>query len=166
MAVLFDGRQIGMLDLAGVTGEPTAGLGHSVSTTHVRRKAARSMGQGVSASIRRIADVLVSAQLLGVAETTRDLAVSYAKVRHQFGRPIGAFQAIKHHCANMAMAAEMLSSQLGMAAIAERDARDDAAFQVAALTRLAPRTALANARTCIRSTAASVSRRTRTHITI
>jgi alkylation response protein AidB-like acyl-CoA dehydrogenase len=70
-------------------------------------------------------------------------------MRQQFGRPIGAFQAIKHHCANMAITAEALSSLLEVAAIAARDGRDDAAFHIAALRLLAPKAALANARTCI-----------------
>jgi alkylation response protein AidB-like acyl-CoA dehydrogenase len=94
-------------------------------------------------------DLLVSAQLLGVATAARDLAVAYAKVRTQFGRPIGGFQAVKHHCANMAVAVEKLSALLDMAAIAVRDGCDDAAFQTAALARLVPRIALANARLCI-----------------
>ncbi len=96
-----------------------------------------------------IADLLVSAQLLGMAEAARDLSVDHAQTRHQFGKPIGAFQAIKHHCADMAVDAEMLSAQLDMAAIAVRDGRDDAAFQAAALRRLAPRVALFNTRTAI-----------------
>ena len=35
-----------------------------------------------------------------------ELSVEYAKVRHQFGQPIGAFQAVKHMCAEMLMAVE------------------------------------------------------------
>ncbi|MCB1133405.1 MAG: acyl-CoA dehydrogenase, partial [Verrucomicrobiae bacterium] len=84
-----------------------------------------------------------------IAEGARDLAVAYAGVRRQFGRQIGSFQAIKHHCANMAIGVEMVSAQLDMAAIAVRDGREDAAFQTAALARLAPRVALQNARLCI-----------------
>lgn len=38
------------------------------------------------------------------------MAASYAKVRHQFGRPIGMFQAVKHHCANMAVTAELATA--------------------------------------------------------
>lgn len=91
-------------------------------------------------------DLLVSAQLLGVATVARDVAVDYAKIREQFGRPIGSFQAIKHHCANMHIGVEMLSAQCDMAAIALRDGHEDAGFQIAALQRLAPRIALQNAR--------------------
>ena len=78
-----------------------------------------------------------------------DLAVDYAKTREQFGRPIGSFQAIKHHAADMAMGVEQVSALIDMAAIALRDGHDDARFQLAALARLAPRVALANARTGI-----------------
>ena len=77
------------------------------------------------------------------------LAVTYAQTREQFGRPIGGFQAIKHHCANMALGVEMLDAQLDFAAITLRDGLPDAGFQIAALTRLAPRTALSVARSGI-----------------
>ncbi|EAQ12851.1 acyl-CoA dehydrogenase-like protein [Maritimibacter alkaliphilus HTCC2654] len=96
-----------------------------------------------------LARLLAAAQLLGVATGARDLAVDYAKIREQFGQPIGTFQAIKHHTANMTLGIEMVSALLDMAAIALCDGHPDAGFQVAALTRLAPRVALDNARTGI-----------------
>ena len=43
----------------------------------------------------------------GVARECTELAVEYAKVREQFGRPIATFQAVKHHCANMLVATEL-----------------------------------------------------------
>lgn len=61
--------------------------------------------------------LLGSALLTGMAEATRDLAVDYAKQREQFGQPIGAFQAIKHICADSALRAEAAKSQLFFAAI-------------------------------------------------
>jgi hypothetical protein len=54
-----------------------------------------------------LARVLFSAEATGVAAACTEIASAYAKVRHQFGRPIGVFQAVKHHCANMALAAEL-----------------------------------------------------------
>lgn len=96
-----------------------------------------------------LARLLAAAQLLGVATGARDLAVDYAKIREQFGQPIGTFQAIKHHAANMTLGIEMVSALLDMAAIALCDGHPDAGFQVAALTGLAPRVALDNARTGI-----------------
>ena len=48
----------------------------------------------------------VAAQLLGVTEQLIEIAADYACEREQFGRPIGSFQAIKHHLANVLLALE------------------------------------------------------------
>jgi butyryl-CoA dehydrogenase len=50
--------------------------------------------------------ISVAAMGVGVAQGCYDLASAYAKERVQFGKPIGSFQAVKHHCANMAIAVE------------------------------------------------------------
>jgi alkylation response protein AidB-like acyl-CoA dehydrogenase len=49
------------------------------------------------------ASVLQSAETLGVLERLLEMTVEYLKVRVQFGRPLGTFQALKHKCATMAM---------------------------------------------------------------
>src|SRR5690606_18179818 len=67
------------------------------------------------------ARVLVAAHLTALAERARDIAVEYAKVREQFGRPIGSFQAIKHRCADMAVRCEAAFTQVCVAAAALRD---------------------------------------------
>jgi alkylation response protein AidB-like acyl-CoA dehydrogenase len=54
--------------------------------------------------------VAASAQMIGIAGAALDMAVAYAKQRTQFDRPIGAFQAIKHKCADMLMATETARS--------------------------------------------------------
>jgi alkylation response protein AidB-like acyl-CoA dehydrogenase len=74
--------------------------------------------------------LLDAAVLVGVAEAALAMAVDYAGVREQFGRPIGSFQAIKHHCANMALAARQARDQTTFAAIAMDSSRSDAALQV------------------------------------
>jgi len=52
------------------------------------------------------ARTLLAAEAVGGASDCVDAAVAYAKVREQFGRTIATFQAVKHHCANMLVAAE------------------------------------------------------------
>jgi len=68
------------------------------------------LGQAAPArAVERLLDVgatLYAGQLMGIAARMLDAAVDYAKTRVQFGQPIGAFQAIKHRCADMAVAVE------------------------------------------------------------
>lgn len=95
------------------------------------------------------ARLIDAAALAGIAGAALDMAVGYATMREQFGRPIGSFQAIKHHCADMAMAARAAIDQTTFAAIAIDDTRDDRALQVEAALLLAIEAALGNARTNI-----------------
>jgi alkylation response protein AidB-like acyl-CoA dehydrogenase len=60
--------------------------------------------------------VLLAAEQVGVAEAALSLAVEYAKVRKQFGKPIGSFQSIQHRCADMLVAVEMARSATWYAA--------------------------------------------------
>ncbi len=62
--------------------------------------------------------VALAAEQLGGAQRALDMAVQYARVRQQFGRPIGSFQAIKHRCANLLLEVESLRSAVGYAAAA------------------------------------------------
>jgi alkylation response protein AidB-like acyl-CoA dehydrogenase len=62
--------------------------------------------------------VALAAEQLGGAQRALDMAVAYAKVREQFGRPIGSFQAIKHRCADLLLEVESLRSAVGYAAAA------------------------------------------------
>ena len=57
-----------------------------------------------------LARIALAAEQVGAAEMCLDLSVEYAKVRKQFGRPIGSFQAIKHKCADMLMMIESARS--------------------------------------------------------
>jgi alkylation response protein AidB-like acyl-CoA dehydrogenase len=50
--------------------------------------------------------VAAACDAVGTAEQALDRSSAYAKERRQFGRPIGSFQAVKHHCADMAIAVE------------------------------------------------------------
>ncbi|MGH3321317.1 MAG: acyl-CoA dehydrogenase family protein [Streptosporangiaceae bacterium] len=57
-----------------------------------------------------LAVVALAAEQVGGAGRCLDMSVEYAKVRHQFGRPIGSFQAIKHKCADMLLELESARS--------------------------------------------------------
>lgn len=90
--------------------------------------------------------LLGAAFAIGCADAARDMAVDYAKVREQFERPIGSFQAIKHLCADMAVRAAVARSQLYYAACALDAGDGDMVFHVAAAKRLADQAALDNGR--------------------
>jgi alkylation response protein AidB-like acyl-CoA dehydrogenase len=71
------------------------------------------------AQVRRLLDraaVAVACDSLGVSEAMLSATVSYAQVRHQFGRPIGSFQAVKHACADILVHIS-ISRQLVRAAV-------------------------------------------------
>ncbi len=65
-----------------------------------------------------------AAEMLGAARRCLDMAVEYAKVREQFGQPIGSFQAIRHKCAEMLLEVENAHAAVYYAAWAQ-DARSD-----------------------------------------
>jgi alkylation response protein AidB-like acyl-CoA dehydrogenase len=65
-----------------------------------------------------VAAVALAAEQLGGAQRALDMAVGYAKARHQFGRAIGSFQSIKHRCADLLLEIESLRSAVGYAAAA------------------------------------------------
>jgi hypothetical protein len=109
-------------------------------------------GPEVAASWRLTGSLLSAALLLGMAGATTDLATAYAHARHQFGRPIGSFQAVKHLLADMFARAEVARAGVYAAGVvAGQDETCPAAVEraVAAARVLAGRAALDNARSCI-----------------
>lgn len=95
------------------------------------------------------AQLLLSAALVGLAEHACDLAVEYAKVREQFGKPIGSFQAIKHRCADMAVRQRLAWYQTCLAALKLESGVADADLQIASAKLLAAEAAHENGRACI-----------------
>jgi len=67
----------------------------------------------------------LAAEQVGGAQRCLDMAVGYAKVRHQFGRAIGSFQAIKHMCADMLLEVESARSAAYRAAWSAADGAAD-----------------------------------------
>ncbi len=72
------------------------------------------------------ARTLLAAEMCGGAQKVLDMSVEYAKVREQFGRPIGSFQAIQHKCANMLLQTESAKSATYYAATALANNAPDA----------------------------------------
>jgi 3-oxochol-4-en-24-oyl-CoA dehydrogenase len=97
-----------------------------------------------------LAATVLSAEAAGIARWALDTAVAYAKVREQFGKPIGSFQAIKHLCAEMLCRAEQVAVA---AADAARAAGDDDDGQLSIAAAIAAGTAIdavkANVKDCI-----------------
>lgn len=95
---------------------------------------------------------LLSAEAVGVARWATDTVSAYAKIREQFGRPIGQFQAIKHKCAEMIADTERATAAVWDAARALDDAGEsssDVEFAAAVAATLAPATAQRCTQDCI-----------------
>jgi alkylation response protein AidB-like acyl-CoA dehydrogenase len=108
---------------------------------------------GAATSLRRLLRVAVAAEAAGNARATLDLALAYAKVREQFGRPIGSFQAIKHHLADMLIRSELAVAAVWDAARVEVRSSDgqsrEADLAAAAAAHTALDAAVRNAQTAI-----------------
>jgi len=92
-----------------------------------------------------LARTLLAAEASGVARETTEQAAEYAKVREQFGRPIATFQAVKHHCANMLVAAEVATAAVWDAARAAATGGDQLSYTAAIAAVLAVPAAVTNA---------------------
>ena len=81
--------------------------------------------------------VVLAAEAVGMARECTELAAEYAKERIQFGRPIAMYQAVKHHCANMAVATELATSAVWDAARAAATGGDQLSYAAAVAAALA-----------------------------
>ena len=99
---------------------------------------------------RDLAATLFAAEAAGVARWTLDTAADYAKVREQFGKPIGSFQAVKHMCAEMLLRYQQIAVAAGDAALAAAG-DDDRQLSIAAAVAAAVGidAAKENAKDCI-----------------
>lgn len=130
LTVARTGEGIGVFwvdgDAAGLTREP-------LPTMDPTRRQARLDYQDVPATRLRTsggdgwdlvsqvldrAAVALAAEQVGVASRALDMAVEYAKVRHQFGRPIGSFQAVKHLLADVLLEVESARAAANYALLA------------------------------------------------
>ena len=114
-----------VVDAAGltVTPQPVLDKTRRLATGYGGRRRRDQSSSGFDGDphtqVRRLHDraaVAVACDSLGLSEAMLAATVSYAKVRQQFGRPIGSFQAVKHACADMQVAIAV-SRQLAAAAV-------------------------------------------------
>lgn len=106
----------------GVTVEPLRATDFSSPLARATLRGAPACRLVVSR--RRFVDLtatVLAAEAAGVARWTLHAAAEYAKVREQFGRPIGSFQAVKHMCAEMLLRSQQAAVAAADAAVAAAD---------------------------------------------
>ena len=118
-----------LIDDGGWSAEPVLGVDLSRRGGRVRVSATDDQIVRLDVdgdAVRRVFVALAAAEAAGVAQWCLDTAVAYAKVREQFGAPIGSFQAVKHLCA------EMLETTEAVAAVAWDAGESEMSTDVAA----------------------------------
>ena len=99
--------------------------------------------------VRHVMVTLAAAEGAGIARWSLDAAVEHAKVREQFGRTIGSFQAVKHLCAEMLEAAESTTAVAWDAAAAHGDAPEQLAIAASVAGSVGLDAAVTTAQTAI-----------------
>jgi alkylation response protein AidB-like acyl-CoA dehydrogenase len=102
-----------LVDSAGWTAEPVLGVDLSRRGGRASISASAEQVKRLDVDgdeVRRVLVALASAEASGLAQWCLDTAVAYAKVREQFGKPIGSFQAVKHLCAGMLETTESIAA--------------------------------------------------------
>ncbi len=92
---------------------------------------------GAARTLTDLTRVLLAADAVGVARECTQMGAEYSKERIQFGRPIAMYQAVKHHCANMAVATELATSAVWDAARAADTGGDQLTYAAAVAATLA-----------------------------
>ncbi len=111
--VAWEGDTAALLDGAAV--EPVRSLDPTRRLFRVGGGSREALGGDVERAFR-CAVVANAAESVGVAQRAMEMAVAYAKERHQFGRPIGSYQAVSHTCAQMLLEVEGARSAVYWAA--------------------------------------------------
>jgi alkylation response protein AidB-like acyl-CoA dehydrogenase len=138
-----DGEYLVVLDAPALSGMSTLDLSRSWARLDLDATIANwtQMPAGTLALLRDALAVHRAFDALGAAARLLEMTVSYAGQREQFGAPIGSFQAVKHHCADMVVAVEAGRATLWAAALAldtaSAAARSRAASAAAAYTKSA-----------------------------
>jgi alkylation response protein AidB-like acyl-CoA dehydrogenase len=105
VVVAFDGEGALVAPASEVEFEAVEAIDATRSYGLVSAPAGERLPGDVDVARDRLA-VAIAAELTGIAQRTLEMAVTYAREREQFGRPIGAYQAVGHRCAAMLLATE------------------------------------------------------------
>ena len=150
-----DGEWIALdASAAGVTELPSLDLTRRVAQLDlagVAIPADRRLPGLTAERVRDVAAVLLAAEAIGIAQWCVDTASEYAKVRVQFGRPIGQFQGVKHRCADMLARTELARAAVWDAARAVNDLDNGAGLAIAAAAALAFEAAFLNGKDCVQT---------------
>jgi 3-oxochol-4-en-24-oyl-CoA dehydrogenase len=148
-----DATRWSVVDLsgAGVTVSPGRGADLSRRSGSVRMVDVRPVAslRLDPARVRAIAVALAAAEASGIARWALDTAVAHAKVREQFGRKIGSFQAVKHLCAQLLERSESATAAAWDAAAAYDGEPGQLGFAAAVAGAVALDAAVANVQDCI-----------------
>jgi len=144
--VVLDAEQ---LDIEPVTSVDPLRPVANVSADAVEVTGGRVLNRLSRTHARALITTLLAAECVGVARWATDTAAEYAKIREQFGRPIGQFQAVKHKCANMIAETERATGAVWDAARALDERDGDYPFAAAVAATLAPVAAQHCAQDCI-----------------
>jgi len=130
----------------GVQVEVPVNMDQSRRAARVRLDAApATVLPGARGLLTDVARAVLAAEAIGIAAETTEQAAEYAKIRQQFGRPIATFQAVKHHCANMLVAAEVATAATWDASRAGIGGGDQFSYTAATAAVLAVPAAVGNA---------------------
>ena len=124
------------------------GRGAAVTSVDPLRKLTKGTGED-DPHLLNLAALMSAAQLVGLADAMLNLATEYAKIRTQFGQPIGAFQGIKHQLASCAVAVEFAKPVVWRAAAAMQDGLASAPIHVSHAKVAATDAAMLTAETAI-----------------
>lgn len=143
-ALVWDREAALLLPLTGAPRRRIAALDDAVALDRASLPLANAIR-----SDRRVVNrisLLLAAYQVGIAGATRDRGVEYAKAREQFGQPIGAFQAIKHACADMAVREEAAYAQVFFSSVTEQRPGGASSADVPSARLLADQAAIDNAK--------------------
>ena len=124
LIVLVDGDQAHVVERSAAEVEKVDTIDSTRRFASVSASSGDALEGDVQAGLDRIATAL-SAELTGLAQRTMEMAVDYAKERKQFERPIGAYQAVSHRCAQMLMEVESARALTYFAAYAAESEPDE-----------------------------------------